>query len=192
MYRTIATKTKLAVVFGFATGVLVGLAVVTTMGLVFGRNESRLIVPEIPLHAAASYASENMAAATGLIDDQVEGLFTLDFITGELSCAVMALRGGRTAKIGAVYRQNVVADLGIERTKKPKYLLVTGLANFVGRGGNTRLASSVAYVIDANTGGFAAYGVPWNTSAAARGGQQMAPMVLLDKGTVRTMAAIRE
>ena len=69
--------------------------------------------------------------------------------------------------------------------------MVTGRVEFRTRGGNVQPAESVVYVVDANTGNFAAYLLPWNSAAASFNFTQMTPMVLLGKGTARNFE-IRE
>ena len=187
---------RLGFVAGLGIGLLVG------VGMLLGSLVRRLPhLPadyhhelEIPIEATASLRNEMMAVATGPIDDRVEGLFTLDFLTGQLQCAVLYTHGPRQNTFGAVFQSNVVADLDIESTKKPNYLLITGYAQLVrGRGtaGSLQPASCVAYVVDGNTGNFAAYGLPWNSNQVSRGATQATPLRLLDTGTAR-MAAIRE
>ncbi len=41
-------------------------------------------MPETVLNASASHGGETFAMATGPVDADVEGLFMLDFLTGEL------------------------------------------------------------------------------------------------------------
>jgi len=148
---------------------------------------------EIPVLASASVASNTVAAATGPIDDRVEGLFTLDSLSGRLRCAVLYTHGPQQNKFGAVFESSVAADLNIEGTKKPNYLLLTGFAQLTrGRGGGSiQPGNCVAYVVDGNTGNFAVYGVPWSPNMVARGTPQGGRLELLDIGTAR-MEQIRE
>jgi len=181
------------VLFGtvFTAGAVVGMALMVATQLVHQLRQPAIYLPEKPLHASASYASDTMAAATGLIDENIEGLYTLDFLTGELQCAVLSYRAPSMTKFVALHKKNVIVDLGIEKTKKPNYMLVTGVANFQKGGGSNRPGATVAYVIDANTGRYAAYGISWNASTAARGQPQIGPLILLDRGNAR-QAMIRQ
>lgn len=182
---------------GFLAGLSVGLLI--GIGMLIGATVTSLVtqiqypLPEFPVEATASTRCDTFAAATAPIDDRIEGLFTLDFITGQLQCAVMYVTGPRARSFGAVYQYNVMADLGVENTTKPNFLLVTGFSNLMrGRGdGPSPPASCVVYVIDANTGNFAAYGVPWNPGIVSRGTAQGGSLQRLATGTAR-MAAIRE
>jgi hypothetical protein len=136
--------------------------------------------PEQLLHASASHGTSTMAMATGSIDGN-EGLFVLDFITGELQCLVINPKNG---KVGGVYRHNVVQNLEIEQGKRPDYLLVTGETNLHVAGG---AAQCVVYVGDANTGRYVAYMLPWNRQAAVNNVGQVNPMRMLYTGKTRNV-----
>lgn len=150
-------------------------------------SQTTLTLPVTELQASSSDSGDSFAIATGPVDENGEGVFMLDFLTGDLQCVVM---NHRAQRFNALFRTNVAADLGIERSKKPQYLMVTGQMNFVRGTALGRPAQSVVYVIDANTGNFASYGFTWRRDAAATARPQGGAMVLLDKGTART-AAIR-
>ena len=178
-------------------GALCG-GLVFCMGIILGvlawgqfKQPTQIWIPSQSLHASGSMGFDSVVAATGLIDTDVEGLYTVDALTGDLQCSVLYVRGVRAQHFGAVFKTNVIQDLGIQQTKKPRYLLVTGQTQFQRGAGVARPALSVAYVIDANTGNFAAYGVPWNPSAAGRGQPQEGQLVLLSTGSART-TVIRE
>ena len=180
--------------WGFLAGLACGLLVVVGIALgalVAARqgNTSQLVFPETAIHASASQAGKTMAVATGLVDSNVEGLFTLDFLTGDLQCTVISVRGQLSHRFSGVFKTNIVKDLGIGAVK-PDYLMVTGAAKFRGAAGQ-RPGVSVVYVIDASTGNFVAYGIPWNSTIAATGGNQQGPLFLLDRGQART-ATIRD
>jgi hypothetical protein len=86
--------------------------------------------------------------------------------------------------------RNVIEDMGLEKGKKPRYLLVTGRAKFPHGGGDIRPAFSVVYVIDDHTGKWAAYGVPWDRTKALHGALQTGTLILLGQGSTR--AVMRE
>jgi len=181
MLKRLIRKPWLMLVSGLTVGVLVGLL----FGAALTRNaDSGWQFPVTQLHASSTHGGSTMAIATGPIDEGTEGLFVLDFITGEIQCSVLNPRNGQ---LGGMFKHNVVADLGVEQGKQPKYLLVTGAANFRTGGGNMRPAQSVVYVADANTGRYAAYMLPWNRSAAQYNFAQVNPFVLLGKGTARNI-----
>lgn len=170
---------------GLAMGLLVGVGMmVGTLVALQGSSSTQIQLPETILNATATHGGSTMAIATGPIDESTEGLFVLDFITGELQASVI---NPRTGAIGGMFKKNVVADLGVEQGKQPKYLLVTGRASFRVSGGATRPAESIIYVADENTGRFAAYFLPWNRQAASYNYAQVNPMILLGKGSARNI-----
>ena len=86
--------------------------------------------PETKLHAAAAVQNEAYAMATGPIDEDVEGVFILNVLTGDLQCSVMSIRTGRFA---GLFRTNVIKDLGLDPAKRPSYLMTTGQVQFSAR-----------------------------------------------------------
>ncbi|MCA9217327.1 MAG: hypothetical protein KDB27_29865 [Planctomycetales bacterium] len=133
-------------------------------------------LPREFLHADSAASNESFAMATGLVDQDVEGLFTLDYFSGELQCVVL---NRRTGKFNGQFKTNVTADLGVGQNSK--YLLATGRVNSPGRqGGN-----SVVYVMDTTSGNFAAYGVPWRVDLSSRGQPQTGILALIDVGRAR-------
>lgn len=161
-----------------------------TAGMLIGQRSSATSagfpgLEELRLKAAASMGSDTFAIATGQIDEQVDGLFTLDFVTGDLQCFVMNSRTGGVAGRFAI-NVNDANIFGAKRGKKPSFLLVTG--NFVSSsvaGGGTRPAASLCYVVDANSGEVAAFSFPWSRSITTSGGVQSTPMVLMGKWQAR-------
>jgi hypothetical protein len=128
--------------------------------------------------AAAAVVEDSFAVCTAPVGDGMEGLFMLDFETGDVSGGVL---NQNTAKFTVGYRSNVLKDLGFKagKVRNPKFLLVPGQVNFQGPRANT-IAQSVLYVTDVSTGVTAAYGVPWTSSAAAGAAGGVNQLVLLD------------
>jgi hypothetical protein len=116
-------------------------------------------LPHTPLHAVATDRTETYIIATGLLDSDVEAVFFLDCLTGDLLCAVL---GKSTGGFTSVYRYNVLQDLQVDPSKNPHFLMVTGLADF--RSGNNRNygGATVVYVAETTVGKIAAYAVPWD------------------------------
>jgi len=139
----------------------------------------RFELPATLLNASSTHGGTTMAIATGPIQDGVEGLFVLDFITGELN--------PRTGAMGGAFKANVVQDLGVEQGKQPQYLMVTGAANFRTQSGNIAPAESVVYVADANTGRYVGYWLPWNRTAAQYNFTQASAMMVLGTGSARNI-----
>lgn len=171
---------------GLATGLLVGAGMMIGAVLVMqygptSSHEDGLVLPG-RLHAAATDSAETFAVATGQIAES-EGIFFLDFLTGELTCAVLYKNGNW----GARFVANVFNDLQIQATKKPKFLMVTGETEFARGAGGGQPGRSVLYVVDSTTGSFAVYGVPWNRQAEATGAPQGGNLVLLQQGRARNL-----
>jgi hypothetical protein len=143
---------------------------------------------EKQLRADTAAVGDSFAMATGPIDSEVEGLYLLDFLTGDLQCVVLNYR---TARFNAIFRANVLNDLGVDPAKKPQFLMTTGAVNFPRGAAIARPGNSVVYVLETTTGNFAAYGLPWRRELAATGRAQADALLLLDIGRART-AALRE
>ena len=177
--------------FGLA-GLSAGLLV--AVGIWIGRSpapsqtnvsqDAAAIAERMMLDAGAAAANDAFAVCTGPVSDG-EGLFMLDFVTGELTCVVLH---PRTGKFLARFSTNIVANFPTDATKKPRYLLTAGAMDFRGGGAANRFGQSIIYVIDANTGTFAAYGIPWNNNLWNNGSPMMLQLTLLDAGRARSVA----
>lgn len=143
--------------------------------------------PEL-LSATASIGGSNMAACTAPVDEDSEGFFTLDFVTGDLRAWVYYPRMGG---FGGMFGTNVQPMLG--QNKNPEYLLVSGGAAPPASGGNIRIAPSLIYVIDMKSGLFAAYTIPWDRTRENSGVGQMSQMIFVGGGMVREpMAGVKK
>ena len=177
------------VVAGIVAGLLISLPVQYFMLQHFASRSPA--IPPVQINATATHGDELFAVATSPVGGDVEGVFFLDAVTGELQCLVKHRRNAQ-AWI-AQFRKNVFEDLQIQQGgKKPRLLMVTGLANFPGSTGNTRMGASLVYVVDASTGRYAVYGFPWNSSAYNRGQIQVSPFLLLNAGSARQQEVIRQ
>ena len=162
-----------------------------TLGVVLGQR-SPVAFPglaDLQLKATATHGSDSFAIATGQIDEDVEGLFTLDFLTGDLQCFVINPRNGA---VGGWFKTNVAGVLSSEKGKKPAYLLTTGHLNVAGGYGGGRPAASLCYVADANSGEVAAFGFPWIKAATSAGMTQATEMRLVGKWKARADAQLRQ
>ncbi len=186
MSQRFRNRPILLVLLGLGLGLLVGIGMmVGALTAVSSSQNAELMIPPTLLHATASHSGESMAIATGQIDDDVEGVFVLDYLTGDLQCYVL---NPRTFSWGGIFRYNVVQDLGVEPGKKPNFAMVTGGINFL-RGSASRAvpAHSVVYVLDANSGNFAAYGVQWDRTAARGGAPQKGTLARIATGKARAL-----
>jgi hypothetical protein len=140
--------------------------------------------PTTPLHATATDSSDNFIISTGQLDERMEGIFCLDSLTGELRGAAVNFRTGRFT---GFFEGNVLAHLNATEIKNPKFLMVTGYANFLRPGGQVKQANTVLYVMETTGGWLAAYAVPWNPSAAAVAAPFASKFVLLDRRQIRNI-----
>jgi hypothetical protein len=151
------------------------------LGLVVGLNIQGLW-PSMPLHASATHGLDKFAIATGLVDDRVEALYFLDYLTGDLRAAVINPKNG---KFNSFFTRNIAADFG-GAGRAMGYLLVTGAANMPRGTANFQYANSIVYVADATTGQVAAYTIPWNSALQAAGKTQYGEFQPLDVQPFRT------
>jgi hypothetical protein len=193
MVRRWKSKNRLLFGAGLAAGLLLGLAVAA--GVLIGKSDSsrgeltlaEQLLGQTQLHAAGATGGKSIALATGMIDEGTEGVFVLDFLTGDLQCWVINPRLGTFA---SMFKINVIADLGIEQGKGVDYVMSAGTVDFRGPQG-TQMGRSVIYVADGNTGNVACYAVPWNRQAVAGGAPQAGPLMRVAVGKAR-MVAIQE
>jgi hypothetical protein len=150
-------------------------------GLVIGLNLQGLW-PSVPLHASATHGLDRFAIATGLVDDRVEALYFLDYLTGDMRAAVI---NPRTGKFTAFFTRNIAADFG-GAGRGAGYLMVTGEADIPRGAAQFQLERSIVYVADATTGQVAAYTIPWNSAVHAAGRTQYGEFQPLDVRQFRT------
>ena len=154
---------KLRRITGLAAGLAVAIGL--SVGLMIGG-----IWPHTSLHAMATDRVDTFAIATGLVDEDVEAIYFLDFLTGELRALVMGKQAGGFC---GFFTLNVANHLGIDPGKNPRYLMVTGVASLRRGGSRLQLSRAVVYVAEITSGKVGAYAIPWNPSMAAAG-QKMA------------------
>jgi hypothetical protein len=189
MVRLFKSKGPLLFGAGLAAGLLLGLAVV--VGIAIGTSSSRheatlaeQLLGHTQLHASGATGGKSIALATGMIDEGTEGVFVLDFYTGDLQCWVINPRLGT---FSSIFKINVIADLGVEQGKTPDYVMSAGQVDFRGPQG-TNMGRSVVYVADGNTGNVGCYAVPWNRQAVTSGQPQAGPLVKVAVGKARVVA----
>jgi hypothetical protein len=155
--------------FGIAVGLIVGLNI-------------QGIWPSVPLHASATHGIDKFAIATGLVDERVEALYFLDFLTGDMRAAVVNPKNGRFT---AFFTRNINNDFG-GAGRNSGYLMVTGSVAMPRGTADFQFASSIVYVAEASTGAVAAYCIPWNSTMHFAGKQQYNEFKLLDVQQFRT------
>jgi hypothetical protein len=143
--------------------------------------------PNVPIHAVATDRTEGFAMATGYCDESVEGVYFLDFLTGDLCALVVSKQNGH---FNAFYTYNVTGDLGVAPGRTPRYVLTTGSADLRRTGGKqSNLSRSLVYVAELNSGKVAAYAIPWSASVWNAGQMVRGQFTLLDVGRFRGAGA---
>ncbi len=144
------------------------------------------IWPQTPLHAVTTDRSKSFAMATGPVDDEVEAVYFLDFLTGDLTAVVLGKQGNGFT---AFFRYKILDDLEVDPSKNPQYLMTTGMVNLRRGAAGLRPGLAAVYVAEVTSGQVAAYAIPWNKSAHAAGRMQApVPLVPLGKTPFRAMA----
>ncbi len=148
---------------------LAGFVLVFTVGYMVGSviPEQNVSPKQFPvIHAMTSQSGDSFAVCTVPISNGLDGLFILDFLTGDLSGGVI---NPMTSKFSATFRQPVLDDLGFQpgQDKNPKFLLVAGQAEKL-RNPSARLAPAVLYVTNCASGVTVAYGIPLANQLGAR------------------------
>jgi hypothetical protein len=156
---------------------------VLVIGLLVGFVASCLL-PHTPLHATATDRVDTYAIATGPVDSEGEAVYFLDFLSGDLKAMVV---GCQATKFTAGYARNILADLGVDPAKNPRFMMVTGNTAFRGTAGNVKPSMSTLYVAEVTTGNVAAYNLPWSTNSH-RVPSGIKPIVLLDRASFRAAA----
>lgn len=141
----------------------VGLALGVMAGMMIGG-----MWPNTPLHAVATDRAESYAMATGFVDDGIEAVYYLDFLTGSLRAAVLS---NQARGFQAFYETNIHADMaaamtssGVQPPQKPNYMMVTGITDIRRMGAQRAKPGAAAlYVAESNTGFVLAYIIPWSS-----------------------------
>jgi hypothetical protein len=95
--------------------------------------------------------------AVGL-DDPIDGVFILDFLTGQLKGAVM---NRQQMRFTSFYQRNLAADFDVKGDEDPHYCIVSGYSQMPSGNGVT-FASGVLFIGELTSGKVAAYSFPWN------------------------------
>ncbi len=141
--------------------------------------------PDTPLHAVATDRCQTYAMATGPVDEETEAVYFLDFLTGNLSAVVLGKQGNGFT---AFFQRDVLTDLGVDPSKNPRFMIVTGMTNQLRGMARARPSLAAVYVAEVTSGKVAAYAIPWNKAAHAAG-QVQPPQLLVPRGMTRFRAA---
>jgi len=144
--------------------------------------------PNTPLHAVATDRFDTFAICTGPVDDESEAIYFLDFLTGDLRAAVLSPQSG---KFAAFYQLNILNHLGVDVSKNPRYLMVSGISDLRRGAARVRYSRAVVFVAEVTSGRVAAYAIPWAREKFVAGQTIRDSLVPLDVTQFRT-AAIRD
>jgi len=160
---------KILAIAGGLVGVLAGVAAGALATYFFSQGPVEFPL-QIPVHATGSYGQDNYILATGELEDGIEAVFFLDALTGDLKAAAI---NRRSRRFQALFARNITKDFGTVPVKNPRYLMVTGFAEFQQQAGGLRLGNSVIYVMELESGQCVAYAVPANPGRQALAGQHI-------------------
>jgi hypothetical protein len=116
-----------------------------------------------PLHAVATDRQDNFAMATVPLNEDQEAVVFLDFLTGDLKATVFNTVRGPQPVVGVIYTKNILADLGVDASKNPKFLMVGGRLQLRPQG-QMIYSGSVIYVAEVNSGKVGVYAMPYNNT----------------------------
>lgn len=143
----------------------------------------------IELHAATASSNDSLSMATGLITQEVEGLWLLDHKSGQLQCWVMS---PKTGNVAGIFSSNIANDLdGSKGT--PELVMTTGTFFFTGgTARNQQPANSICYVANTTSGVVAGYSVSVNRALMNRGQTQGGTLTRVCTGKLNGPEPVRD
>ena len=141
------------------------------VGAVFGAAITT-IWPHEPLHATTDRDSK-FAISTCNVSPTVEGIFVLDFLTGQLTGGVISPQAG---KFQYAYQRNVAADFGVNPSAEPHYAIVCAGARLPNGRGGVSLGQGIVYVAELSSGRVVAYSFPYRDNNRSGGIAQLIPL----------------
>lgn len=91
------------------------------------------------------------------INDPMDAVFILDFLTGQLKGAALNRQVG---KFASFYFRDLSKDFEVDGDADPHYCMVSGYAQMPNQGG-VAMASGMLYVGELTSGKVAGYSFPW-------------------------------
>ncbi len=142
-------------------------------GLVAGLGLARFW-PHEPVAAGTADRNAKFGMATCPVSftDGSEGVFVIDYLTGELKGAMVNPRLGKFTNF---YYRSLAADFNVDPKAEPHYALVTGIrGQNIGTAGVSAAAGTV-YVGELSSGKVIAYSFPYRELRAPAPPIQMTP-----------------
>lgn len=188
--KQIFTRGSLAFLLaGAVLGVVFSAGFLAGSGLVQFNKQAeapRMLTPEMVLRAEGACGGDKIGVATGPVAEGQEGLFALDYATGDLFCWVLNPRFGPGFQ--AQYMTNVQEHLGVKKGEPADYVITTGKIDNSGTavGANAlKPADCVCYVADGNTGRVAGFSFKFSRSRQNQGGMQEGELLKVCEGLTR-------
>ncbi len=181
-------------IFTFLRLPMIGLALIgiAVSGYFFGKsqgvpsNSGSVFAASMALDTAAR--GKSLSLATGVIEVGTDALYSLDHLTGDLTCWILDPRNGA---VSVHFRISAATALGI--TGEADYVMATGYMNFSGANeGNAKPAQSVVYIGDGNSGKAVGFVLMYNKQAIARGDSTGGELRLISAMETRGINSIRD
>lgn len=137
---------------------------------------------QLPLRLQADSASggKTISMATGPINNDVEGLYILDHLTGILQCWLL---NPRTGDVGGIYVADVNTVLGLDKGD-PDFVMTTGKF-YIKSQGNMKAADTIVYVGEGASGKVAGFSLTYDKGGIQRGVVQRGELAVVCAGPIR-------
>lgn len=178
------SRSRILLFVSAVVGLMALAAGFTAFGFVVANQTSQQDLPTL-LRADSAASGNNISLASGMVSRDIEALFVLDHMTGNLQCWML---NPNTGAIGGLFGTNVNNDLGVTKAGDADFVITTGRIDTSGRGreGNMRPGASLVYVADGNSGKVIGYGFQFDPQAIARGDDaQKGQLVVVTQGIAR-------
>lgn len=153
-----------------ATGVIIG--------LVLGG-----LVPPMPLHGSTAASVEGFSICSAELESGQEGIYYLDYQTGDLSGAFLH---PRNYKFINLYKYNILKDFA--EAKTPKFMMISSSTPMIFPQGNIRPSVGIVYVVEITSGIACAYAAPYATNRESIPTATNEALRLVDKIKFRSLA----
>ena len=119
--------------------------------------------PHEPALAVGNDRDSKFGMLTAPMAPNIEGVFVLDYLTGQMTGAVL---NGSSGKFNHVYLRNVAVDFNVDPKSQPHYVFVAGQMALPRKSG-LYPGASVIYVGELSSGKVLAYGVNYPRTTRA-------------------------
>ena len=154
------------------------LAAGVIIGLVLGG-----LVPPLPLHGSTAASIEGFSVVSAELEPGQEGIYYLDYQTGDLGAAFLH---PRTGKFINLYKHNILKDFA--EAKTPKFMMISSSTPMIFPQGNIRPSVGIVYVIEITSGIACAYTAPYATNRESIPTPTNEALRLVDKIKFRSQA----